>query len=632
MLILVLPPTTVFFEGVANYQDAVDMHTIGSDVIITSDNDWALQGWPGNGTIESPYVIDGISGNYVKILNSTKWFVIQHSIVNELLQLINVTNGRIEFTRFQEVSVYQSTNVTISNNTQDAASISIDSCNHILIANNSINGGDVRYEGCKGITTCFSQDVKILNNTIEAFYIGIEIINSSECYIEKNYITMCGIYYAITPTSAPIPLNEYAFTPSQSQFETIEGEGVRLENCTNSKIIDNTIEKNEGGNIIVSFCIDTLIYDNYMTMNHKGMILQNCVSFNITSNLIDRGLTLRSSLSGVVKHNRLLYNGLSLEGDLEYLIHLISNNTVDELPIIYVANINSYSLLTLTVAQVFLVNCTQVIIQEVVTTNTLGIQVLFSEACRFRYISSGYLFISSSYDLVLEDSSIFYWAEYGVVVDSSLMVLIVENYLPCGILVRNYSNEVTVRNNTQSGSRRSAIRVESDSSSVFIERNDIRMCGRSSEYFWYYSYYPAIIIHGSNCSVTENTIVDNYGVGIALYGSNITVCYNIIARNGQGNALDHGSGNFWDDGESRGNAWGDYLGFGYYYIPGDAGSVDRYPSLASEFMEQSVIIIWAVIIGTPVTLIILVGILIILRRRSREQASKPVQFKRVGFG
>ncbi|MFW9956952.1 MAG: right-handed parallel beta-helix repeat-containing protein [Candidatus Odinarchaeota archaeon] len=634
MLILVIPPTTVFFENIANHQNAIEMYTLASDVIITSDNDWELQGWPGNGTIESPYLIDGIDANYVKISNSAKWFVIRHTFVRELLQLINATNGRIEFASFRDVSIYQSTNVTIiSNNPQDFTSLSIYSCNHILIANNSINGAEMRYSGGKGIYACFSQDVKILNNSITEFCTGIEIENSTDCLIEKNCIATCGIFIVITVTYTTVPIGEHAFTPSQ-QYTTIEGEGIRLENCTNSRIIDNIIKENDCDSIVLGFCIDTQVYDNNMTMNRGGMTVQACISFNITSNLIDHGLTLHSSLAGVITHNKLISNGLTLEGDLEYLYHSISNNTVDDFPLIYIANVNSYALLTLAVAQIILVNCTQVIIQEVVTRTNLGIQVLFSETCRFRYIRSGYLFIGGSFDVVLEDSNINVWSGYGIAVDSSLKVFITENYLSCGILVQNHSNEVFVRNNTQREARASAIDVDSDSSNVFIERNDIRACGRIEEdYHWYINYYyPAIIVRGTNCSITENTIVDNYGIGIALHGSNITVCYNIIARNGQGNALDHGSGNFWDDGESRGNTWGDYIGFGYYYIPGSAGSIDRYPSLSSEFMEPYVIITWAIIIGTPLTLIILVGILIILRRRNRIQANKPVQIKRVGLG
>jgi len=634
MLILVIPPTTVFFEDFANHQDAIEMHTLASDVIITSNNDWELQGWPGNGTIESPYVIDGIQENTIMISNSTKWFVIQHSDVLELLALDYVANGRIEFTRFQRLSVYQSTNVTISNNKQDVVSVSIDSCNHIVIANNSIIGEGGYIGDDIGISTSFSQDVKIINNSIQEFYIGIQVTNSSDCYIEKNHITMCGIYIVTTVTYVPIPLDNHAFIPSQSQFEQIEGEGVKLENCNNSKIVDNIIDENEGGNVVLSYCIDTLFSDNNMTLNHRGMIVQDCTSFNITSNIIDHGLTLHSSLAGVITHNRLISNGLSLEGDLEYLIHSISNNTVDEFPITYLANANSYTQLTSTVAQIILVNCTQVIIQEVVTITGLGVQVLFSETCRFRYIATGYLLIRDSYDVVLEDSNIYRSTGYGIAIDSTRMVRIEENYLTCGILVRNHSNEVFVRNNTQREARASAIDVDSDSSNVFIERNDIRACGRSEQnYHWFiYYYYPAIIVRGSDCSITENTIVENYGIGIALYGSNITVCYNIIARNGQGNALDHGSDNFWDDGESRGNAWGDYIGFGYYYIPGDAGSVDRYPILSSEFMEQSVILIWGVIIGAPLALIILIGFLIIFRRHSRVQASGPVEVRRVGLG
>jgi len=634
IFVLTSHSTNASFTHSIPFQETVNNHILADDIVITCDNDWVLQGWPGNGTIDSPYVIDGFIENSVKITNSTKWFVLQNSFVPELIQLTNVTNGRIEFTSFQNMRVYQSMNVSISNNTQDVVSITLDSCNRVVIANNSMLGASVLYEEGRGITIRLSQDIKILSNTIQEFCTGIEIENSSDCCLEKNYITRCGIYVVTTPTPPPVPLGRQAFTPSESQYETIKGEGIRLENCTSSIVIDNNIVANDCSNIVLAYCNDTLIYDNNMTLNREGMILQDCTSFNVTSNLIDHGLTVQSSLSGVIADNKLQLEGLSLEGDLECLLHSISNNTVDEELIIYLASVNSYTLLTQTVAQVILVNCTQVFVQEVIITTDFGIHLLFSENCRFRYITSEYFLVRNSYNVVLEDANIYGWSGYGIVIDSARLVTIVENYLSCGILVRNYSNEIFVRNNSQSEVRASAIRVESTASSVFIEGNDIRWCGRSQYYGWYipYTYYGAIDILGKGCSIFNNMIVDNYGWGIILQGENITVCYNTIARNNMGNALDHGSDNYWDDGESRGNEWGDYIGFGYYYIPGDAGSVDRYPSLSSEFMEQSVIIVWAVLVGTPITFIILIGLIIFIRRRDRVQASKPVQIKRVGLG
>jgi parallel beta-helix repeat protein len=630
--VLACHPNIVLQEDIANNQEPIKKDSLANDVIINSDHDWIIQGWPGNGTEKSPYVIEGIQENNVKISNSTKWFVIQNSLVHEIIQFANVTNGKVEFTRFQKLSAYLSMNISISNNVQDVVNLAIDSCNHIIIANNSMIGASVRYDGGIGIAISLSQDLEILNNTVQEFYTGIEIENSSDCHIEGNQIAWCGIYVAVTVTPPPVPLGVRAFIPSQSQFDIIEGEGVRLWNCTSSTIVDNTIEENYGGGIVLTQCSVTLFYHNSLSLNHKGMVLEDCTSFNITSNLIDHGLILRSTLAGIVMHNRFFMEGISLEGNLECLLHSISNNTADEQSIIYLANVNSYSLASQTAAQVILVNCTQVSIQDVVTTFDYGIQVLFSEGCRFRYIVGGYFLIRGSHDIELEDSNIYGWAGYTIVIDSSRSIQIVGNYLSCGILVQNFSSEVFVRNNSQIGVRTSAIRVESDSSNVFIEGNVIRESGRSTSQFWFYSYFPAIIVLGSDCNITDNTIVENYGMGISLYGTNITVCYNIIARNGQGNALDNGSDNLWDDGISRGNEWGDYVGFGYYYIPGGAGSVDRYPSASSEFLEPSVFIFWAVILGTPMMSVILIGLIVFLRRRDRAVAGRPVQSKRVGLG
>lgn len=87
--------------------------------------------------------------------------------------------------------------------------------------------------------------------------------------------------------------------------------------------------------------------------------------------------------------------------------------------------------------------------------------------------------------------------------------------------------------------------------------------------------------------IHNNTLYDNtdegiWGVGINLgvQASDCQVYYNRLFNNDK-NAQDSGTNNIWDDGESQGNYWDDYGGSGVYSIPGEAGSVDRFPSVIS---------------------------------------------------
>ena len=90
------------------------------------------------------------------------------------------------------------------------------------------------------------------------------------------------------------------------------------------------------------------------------------------------------------------------------------------------------------------------------------------------------------------------------------------------------------------------------------------------------------------CNFTYNLIAYNTEIGVILrYGCSMTNIFkNRIAFNQDKaihedvNAEDDGHDNLWDDNVSIGNEWGDYSGSGNYTIPGLAGSIDRFPSVA----------------------------------------------------
>ncbi|TFG15458.1 hypothetical protein EU537_00125 [Candidatus Thorarchaeota archaeon] len=82
-----------------------------------------------------------------------------------------------------------------------------------------------------------------------------------------------------------------------------------------------------------------------------------------------------------------------------------------------------------------------------------------------------------------------------------------------------------------------------------------------------------------NWYILGNTFVNNSRRGISLtQNTSFCVLYgNRLGWNPEGNALDNGLENLWDDGIGTGNYWHDYSGFGTYAIPGSANIVDNYP-------------------------------------------------------
>jgi len=81
-----------------------------------------------------------------------------------------------------------------------------------------------------------------------------------------------------------------------------------------------------------------------------------------------------------------------------------------------------------------------------------------------------------------------------------------------------------------------------------------------------------------NCTLMLCNVTDNkFGVHLDIGCKNWTILSNRFEGNTEGNAQDDGTMNQWDDGVSIGNTWDDYLGTGWYSIPGTAGSSDRFP-------------------------------------------------------
>lgn len=184
---LAIPSNQVFHESIA----------------IASDNDFISQGWPGNGSISNPFLIEGLTissdDECVRINNTRSYFIIRNCSFSWMLNqyhgtgvyLRNVTHGFIEMCTMSGLGVgiydQQSTkNVYRDNTIEDTwDGILVDSCSNNLVSNNTIAGN----LGGDDIWFLKSNECSVLGNVVS----GIVFDWSTNCTAEHNYGLVKGL-------------------------------------------------------------------------------------------------------------------------------------------------------------------------------------------------------------------------------------------------------------------------------------------------------------------------------------------------------------------------------------------------------------------------------------------------------
>ena len=218
---------------------------------INNDTDFANQaaaeGWPGDGTQSSPYMISGYdidahrAGDVIYIGNTTVYFVVENCYLHNAshhsdpyfvgvgLALYNVVNGKIKYNTINSngwggIRMYNSSKNIIWNNifSNNYDGIALYHSNNNTISNNVISGNeyDLYIES--------SNKNIIFKNTISNSYWGIHLINSNSNVIKSNLIsnnTDYGIYIDLNNSYNIIYYNsfyynhgsEYSYNPSHIQ-------------------------------------------------------------------------------------------------------------------------------------------------------------------------------------------------------------------------------------------------------------------------------------------------------------------------------------------------------------------------------------------------------------------------------
>ena len=603
---------------------------------ITSDDDFVTQSWPGEGTSEEPYIIDGLnittaSVPSILIQNTTKHFIIRNCwfVATEVLWgtgLINMTdvaNGHIEGNWFAQghtaISIQGCTNCTYGYNffnttvlgilaydaeyceffenqlvDEDTAyPLHIQSGEHLVIWNNTFL--ECRYEGI-GITEC--NDTQIVENTLQGgqTYLGqygLLIRNSSKCEMSQNTLSSF-----------------------DSSIEIVYG--------SNHLITENTISECYGGVRVRSD--GAYIAHNNISCEGYGVdlrVAQRCV---VDSNDLEgttsttNGLEINVGRDSIVSNNKIHSNeiGIRIQGTINASI--IGNLIYDNLIGISLLEEGYYDLY-----DGYPINCT--ITENVFQGCTFSFDITSPEGLNHRIEHNtvngrllGYYYNLSSAPI---DGEL-----YGEIVLAACNQVSIEGGQLCGITlmfcedcevtdvkVTDAINAIYLRYSTrcivgfsETMRNENGIRIEySSHCTIFRTKtyennygfvfdstpystiydcetygNDFGIVligshNNNIEHNYIHNNIEGIyVVRTSSAYIANNEIMENEGRGILL---NSASSDNKIISNTFGwnsiNAVCTGLDNEWDDGSQHGNRWSDYDGTGVYMIDDD--DIDRFP-------------------------------------------------------
>ncbi len=546
--------------------------------------------------------------------------------------LTNIMNGRIEsctiVKNYRGFDIENSDGLEIVNNTiydSQKEAINAEDSNNLLIANNTISDSTygVYAVNCdygnytsniisnsteNGIYLSSSGYCKLINNTIsENGEQGIYLRFSGNSVISNNtfFGGGIGIYESFSSTIQNNTLDTKPIIYLQNEIdEVIDGTPygqVIMADCDNVNITAGSFT--EG--IVVAHSADCTIVNVSITNASDGIYLLDASRCNLSrcniTNSSRSGIYFDDTFECILSNNTFERAGVMFQVDtMTDWHHSMIDNTVNGKPLYYCWDEQNQTLNGEDYGQIVLVNCYNIsVVGGEISDTTTGVIIGYSDNCTLDgvqiYNSTSYGFHGYlAYNLTIRNSEFFYGNSHGVYLlfgDGLVAVnntavsnaqsgmnlhicsdaLIQDNTMIANAL---HGIELTqsyysiVRNNTASNNSDSGM----DLSLVDFTLLENNTCSANVQRGMYFSTTDEALVIG-------NEILDNQYVGIDLQPScyNNSIFDNLIAWNDGINAVDFNGSNYWDDRESIGNVWGDWMGVGVYRI-GDA--IDNYPRKA----------------------------------------------------
>ncbi len=592
-------------------------YTPSDPILIQSDADFETQGWPGDGSLGMPYIIEGLEINVehlsLRIIDTSVYFVVQNC------QFI----ASIEATSATAVSFENTSNGIIQEcNMTGNIGMHLEDSSNITISANIFHSFEPQRFLSYGLRIWGSANCSLNNNVFIGDGIGLDFHMSDNCSVENNGFEGCGlnIFEVRNPK-----------TPS--------GHGLTFtNNLVNDRFLgvfegvsDATLNGSLYGQLWLFDCNNLFILGGEFIEATQGIVFSGCINCSIVgsnvSDCVKTGIKFQESrqcsiVECSIERNGKMWNpgdyesgGIFIEdktiiySECAILDSRISFNYGHALYLkgISWCTVNSTYFESNGGKSFLLQSCSNCEISD----NVFIKDGIFIEGMKI-YVSlnsSLHSIVNNTvngkplgYFVNMFDSSIT-GSDYGsiILLNSSRVHIYDGEMTDCFFGIQMiYCSDCEVRNTTITGFSGYAIRIK------LSEFCEIKKCYIKGDFS------TGIRLSGSNSCSIENSIVHGGVHGVELGSSGCSIIGNTLAYNGATNlyvhvstsnnliygnkfadpgdvsVYDYGTDNQFDDGSSIGNSWSDYDGVGIFEIPGSAGSADHYPSILTATSPASI--------------------------------------------
>jgi len=301
------------------------------------------------------------------------------------------------------------------------------------------------------------------------------------------------------------------------------GGGLCISACSFVKIENNSFTENIGYGFYDLNSEGTLISGNHEEDNGSGSTLNGSDDSLVINNTLQK-LTLFVAENCTIHQNSLGSSGLSVSGWFDNYIHNITQNTVGGKPLLYVVSDHGTSYDNSEYGQVYIVNSTEVVFHK--NQVRTEVNIIYSNTCTVTEVSCSAISVTFSEKTeighceIIEGFSGVYcreaqetWIHHNTLINTGE-----------GINLDN-APDSSVQSNLIVNATRDGIKIGWLSDMCLIENNTITESAKTtySEHWGVYTYYAGIRISPNNCTILNNTVTDNEGYGILVYGNSNTI-------------------------------------------------------------------------------------------------------------